>query len=438
MMVMQALISDRRFKVAAFSLLLSEFVRCLGYNLYTLSMPFLAEQMTMGLLNAPILIGIAIGVFGLVQAATQIPVGRLSDRIGRRGILIVSGFVYAFGALMVGIAQDIYQFIIFRMIQATGAVVSVIQACLGDIFPSERRGTAMAWFSIVYAVGTLVGIPLGGVMAASFDLRFPFYIGSAMAFVSAVVLVVFLRETLPSKCVGIGASVGMQVSVPVTGRVKSSGPAPVSSVSPTISNNDLDSQLSKKYYRVKGFAGTCMIAMATSFALGSFFAFAPIFLTGLGFTISQALLFFIPGIIIFFCGSLASGVWSDHQGRRIPVVFGLILGVPWFFAVPFASNSLLPPVIIVGLLGVAIAQTPLSALLLDLVPKDVRGNASGFYNTLTILGSAIGSVSSGFVVQLSGQGMLFAFSGIVLGFGLFVGLVFLPRRHSRDLSSNGK
>jgi MFS family permease len=258
-----------------------------------------------------------------------------------------------------------------------------------------------------------------------------------MAFVAAVVLVAFLRETLPAKCVKIGASVGTQVSIPVTGGIKSSEIEQFSATVATSSNNASGLPV-PKYYRAKGFSGTCMVAMATSFTMGSFFAFAPIFLTSLGFTIPQALLFFIPGIVVFFAGSLGSGVWSDRQGRRIPIVIGLALGVPWFFAVPFAPNPVLPLIIIIALLGVAIAQTPLSALLLDIVPREVRGNASGFYNTFTILGSAIGSVSSGFIVQFFGQGMLFAFSGALLALSLLVGLVFLPRRRPKDMSLNNK
>jgi len=425
MVTMKFYSGERRLKIAAFSLLFSEFVRCLGYNLYTLSMPFLAQEMTLGLADAPIFIGIAIGIFGLVQATIQIPLGKLSDRLGRRGILIISGFVYAFGALMVGLAQDIVQFILFRAIQAVGAVVSVIQACLGDIFPSERRGTAMAWFSIVYAVGTLVGIPVGGVVATMFGLRFPFYIGSAMAFIAAVILVAFLRETLPAKCVKIGASVGTTVTTPKLGGIRSSES---SSSSPKSAGKGTTRTMDPpKFYRAKGFIETCLIAMTTSFAMGSFFAFAPIFLTGLGYSMGQAMLFFIPGIIIFFTGSLASGVWSDRQGRRRPIVAGLMLAVPWFFAVPFASTSFLPPVIIIALLGIAIAQTPLSALLLDIVPKEVRGNASGFFNTLTILGNAIGSITSGIVVQFWGQSSMFAFSGGLLALSLLVGLALLPR-----------
>jgi MFS family permease len=396
-------------------------------NFYSLSMPYYlaSNQMAGGLPNAPILIGVAIGVFGLVQASWQIPIGRLSDRIGRRGILVVSGFIYATGSLMVGLAQNIFQFILFRAIQATGAVVSVIQACLGDIFPSEKRGTAMAWFSTVYLVGTLVGIPVGGIVAAEFGLVLPFYVASALGFVAAIVLTAFLRETLPSKCVSVGASMAPPAGAPLQGGIGTKLPkTDEGRKRGTLVTNPSSS----RFYRSKGFLSTCLIAMTTSFTMGSFFAFAPILLLQeLGLDLSHALVVFVPGIIVFFLGELSSGVWSDRRGRRIPIVFGLIVAVPWFLAVPFVSTSLLPPVIIAGLLGVAIAMTPLSALILDLVPKEVRGDASGFFNTLTILGNSIGSIAAGFIVELYGEGTMFAFSGVLLAVSLLVGLILLPR-----------
>ena len=124
-------IPELRLKLVAFVLLLSEFVRSLGSNLYTISLPLIAQEMT----QSAILTGVAIGIFGLVQSFTQYPLGKFSDKFGRRGVLLVSAVVYAVGAILVGFAQNITQFILFRGIQAIGAVMSVLQACLSDIFP---------------------------------------------------------------------------------------------------------------------------------------------------------------------------------------------------------------------------------------------------------------------------------------------------------------
>ncbi len=120
----------KHFKLVVFTLFLSEFSRSLGFNLYSISLPLLAQQMA----QSAILTGAAISVLGLAQACFQFPFGHYSDKHGRRGTLLISAFVYAFGALMVSFSTTIYEFIIFRAIQGIGAVFSVIQACLGTYF----------------------------------------------------------------------------------------------------------------------------------------------------------------------------------------------------------------------------------------------------------------------------------------------------------------
>jgi MFS family permease len=78
--------AETRLKLVAFALLLSEFVRSLGYNLYSISLPIIAQQLA----ESAILTGIAVSIFGFVQSTAQIPLGRYSDKHGRKGILLIS------------------------------------------------------------------------------------------------------------------------------------------------------------------------------------------------------------------------------------------------------------------------------------------------------------------------------------------------------------
>ena len=414
--------AETRLKLVAFALLLSEFVRSLGYNLYSISLPIIAQELA----QSAILTGVAVSIFGLVQSTFQIPLGRYSDKHGRRGILLISAFIYASGALLVGFAQDIFQFILFRGIQATGAVMSVLQACLGDIFPRERRGTAMAWFSIIYAVGTIVGLPLGGLLAGIFNLRMPFYVCAGLSFISFIILVLFLRETLPGK----GQA---PTAMGTYAEVETSMRAQINCVNE--GNSELDGKNSKQqgqgFLKTKGFIQTCIIGMIISSTMGSFFAFAPLFLESLGYTVLDMGLIFIPGIAIFFGGSFFSGMMSDRIGRRIPVITGLSIAVPFAFLVLIVPPSIMVPVVMVLLLGIAVCQPPLSALVLDLVPKQVRGNAAGFYSALTIFGTAIGAFVAGFLVESYGLNSMFILSGILVTIGLIIGLRYLPKGKAR-------
>jgi MFS family permease len=410
--------AETRLKLVAFALLLSEFVRSLGYNLYSISLPLIAQELA----QSAILTGLAVGIFGLVQSAAQIPLGRYSDSHGRRGILLISAVIYAVGALLVGFAQDIFQFILFRAIQASGAVMSVLQACLGDIFPPERRGKAMAWFSIVYAVGTIVSLPLGGVIAGLFGLRMPFYLCAVFSFVAALILILLLKETLPSKiqCIQsnvppivVNISIVTQRDNRIAGGTESDG-------------NGLN-PMKTIFLKTRGFMQICFIGMVISLTMGSFFAFAPSFLDSLGYSVLDMGLIFIPGIAIFFSGSFLSGMVSDRIGRRIPVIVGLSIAVPFAFLVLIAPPSIMVIVVILLLLGIAICQPPLSALVLDLVPKQMRGNAAGVYSTLTIFGMALGAFIAGFLVESYGVNSIFALSGVLVSISLILGLIYLPK-----------
>jgi MFS family permease len=99
----------------------------------------------------PLLIGIAIGIYGLTQAALQIPFGLWSDRYGRRRIIIIGLLVFAAGSLLAGAADTIYMLILGRALQGAGAIAGVVMALAADLTRETQRSKAMA------AIGASIG-----------------------------------------------------------------------------------------------------------------------------------------------------------------------------------------------------------------------------------------------------------------------------------------
>ena len=77
------------------------------------------------------------------------------------------------------------------------------------------------------------------------------------------------------------------------------------------------------------------------------------------------------------------------------------------------------------MLGISFINPPLSALVLDLVPEEKRGNASGTFNALSVLGSAIGASIMGFIVNFYGYNGIFGFASYILGTCLLLAFLFI-------------
>ena len=137
--------------------------------------------------NTPMLVGIAVGIYGLTQAALQIPFGVLSDRIGRKPVMWLGLAIFVAGSLLAWQAADIYWMIAGRVLQGGGAIAAAGSALAADLTRESQRTKAMALlgasvgmaFTLSLFVGPLLVEPLGGQ---------GLFLGSAVAGVLAMLL----------------------------------------------------------------------------------------------------------------------------------------------------------------------------------------------------------------------------------------------------------
>ena len=149
----------------------------------------------------PLLAGVAVGVYGLTQAALQIPLGWLSDRAGRRAAVLLGLAVFAAGSLLAGRAESIEQMIIGRAVQGAGAVSAVLTAWVADLSRPEVRARAMGTVGLMIGAAFLAALILGPLLAALVGAAGVFYLVAALAGI-AMLMVALLVPAAPARARG--------------------------------------------------------------------------------------------------------------------------------------------------------------------------------------------------------------------------------------------
>jgi MFS family permease len=138
------------------------------------------------------LIGVAIGAYGLTQGFLQIPFGYLSDKFGRKPLIIFGLITFTIGSLIAAISENIYLVILGRLIAGSGAIASVLMAFVADVVSVNNRSKANAMIGMQIGIAFMLALIIGPIMANYFGLSGIFYLAAILAILS-----LFIIPTLP-------------------------------------------------------------------------------------------------------------------------------------------------------------------------------------------------------------------------------------------------
>ena len=140
--------------------------------------------------SSPLLLGLTLGIYGLTQAALQIPLGLLSDRIGRRPVIIGGLLVFVLGSLVAASAETTTGLILGRAIQGAGAIASTLMALVSDLTSEENRTKAMASIGASIGMSFMLAMIVGPLIASALGLPGVFWVTAVLGCLG---IVIFMR-----------------------------------------------------------------------------------------------------------------------------------------------------------------------------------------------------------------------------------------------------
>lgn len=362
----------------------------LGFGIILPVLPIYAERFD----ASPTQIGLLVASFSLAQFACAPLLGRWSDRVGRKPVLLVSLVGTAVGSLLTGVANALPLLFVGRILDgASGASVSVAQGAVTDLAGPQERPRLLGLLGAAFGVGFVLGPAVGG-LASLVGPRVPFFVAAALAAANAVVAAFRLPETRRPAAVASSAA-----------------PLPPLSTSAR--------RLLARLAVVAFVAGAAFAGFEATFALLTQERF------GLG-EAGVAFLFVVIGIaLVLVQGGLVYRV-TARLGAATTLRAGLAGNAVGLLALAAATSwPLLLVAVLLLVVGQGLVAPALSTVVANTAPDDRRGSALGVQQSAGALARVIGPAAAGALFQHVGIAAPYLVGAALVGVALLV-LLSLP------------
>ncbi|MFI4955723.1 MAG: MFS transporter [Gammaproteobacteria bacterium] len=359
--------------------------------------------------HTPVLVGISLGIYGLSQAALQVPMGLLSDRFGRKPIMTLGLICLAVGSVMAAQAETIFAFAIARFLQGAGAISGVCAAMLADSVAPTRRSLAMAFIGMGIGLTFTVSLVLGPWLAARFDVPGVFYLMTFSA-IGGLALLWFVVPNVPRVLPELTWLAGL----------KKLSAMPI----------------------VWIFSGSVGLLHAI---LASVFMVVPqqlVVMTGKPLDAYTGI--YAVAMTVILVATLIYMRWLERQPNRYQgmlwAVLALLLGQALLY-LPMGTMATFVTGLFIFFVGFNVLEALLPAWLSREVPDTLRGAAMGIFTTCQFMGIFLGGVLSGLLIKYAPSiDIHFAASWVILLWAamLWKVLPVLTNRTTEQRGSQGK
>ena len=327
------------------------------------------------------LVGLAIGGYGLTQALLQIPMGVLSDKIGRKPIIIGGLLIFAIGSMVAATADSLVWVVIGRFLQGAGAIAGAIMALAGDLSREKQRPKVMAVIGISIGFSFYLALLIGPVIATKFGLSGIFLLTGALAFI-CIFLVIFV--------------------VPDATNI-----APIGDTLPVV-------QDVKKLVSHPDLARLNISVLLLHMLITLLFVQIPVLLVDLNWPLAkhwQAYLVVLVASVIGLLGLMAAA--SKYKNAVMQLSVGGLAVV--FLCMVFSQNSLFYLILLISLFFTCFnyLEANFPAMVSNIAPAGKKGSAMGIYASFQFFGAFIGGVLSGSISELLSIQWVFVLASIL-------------------------
>jgi MFS family permease len=332
----------------------------------------------------PYKIGVALGIYGLSQGVLQMPFGALSDRIGRKVMIVVGLVIFGIGSAVAASAGSIDGMIIGRLLQGAGAIGSVVLALVADLTAEQSRTKAMALVGMTIGFSFLVAIVTGPALAGWVGVAGIFWLMAALALVG-IAITLFIVPSPPRPHVQPEAE-----TVPAL-------------IGASLRNPEL--------LRLD-FGIFALHAMLTA----SFLVVPALMRGTLALSNHDQWLVYLPVLLLSIAVMVPTIIVAERRRRMKSVLVGAVAALAasqLMLAVGGRDTYVLLAGLVLFFSGFNVMEASLPSLVTKTAASGSRGTATGIYSSSQFLGIFAGGLIGGWVHQTAGTAGVFFFASAV-------------------------
>lgn len=331
----------------------------------------------------PVLVGLAIGIYGLTQGLFQLPFGFLSDRVGRKKMIVLGLLLFCAGSVMAALADSIYAIIAGRGLQGMGAIAAVVMALAADLTREEMRMRIMAVIGMSIGLAFMFSMIMGPILAGSVGISGIFWVTAGLALLS-IVLVVTITPTPDQQSFHRDA----QLSVADLSRV--------------ISNTEL----------LRLDFGVFVLHMILS---ATFVLFPLVLRDHLGIAVEAHWQTYLPVFVLSIVFMLPMIITAEKK-RKMKLMFLIgvsLVALSEFGLYLFHEYVWVFAMLVLFFSGFNFLEASMPSLVAKIAPADMKGSAMGMFSASQFIGAFCGGLLGGSMLAYDSSQPAFYELGVI-------------------------